>query len=417
MFNVYDVRVKGDIAYLACGADGLATVDIRDPGNPVLLDNITTAGINFTKLDVDGRYAYLIDAWGAYTYDISDPTNLAYVGGVFGGVLTDVHVRGQIQFISFKTGFAIVNVTNPAVPSVLSNNILGTTNLTAIWVQGHHVYLVDDIGGLGDGLLIYSVKDYTAPVLTDTQQRMSYHYDVYVDGDHAFLGGGDWMAHYNVTDPYNIQWNSFYTDYDSMGVWGFGPYIVSADSIHGATLIDARDFSTVVSYNNPDAYGALQITTHGDFSYIANKTHLLIIRHFRSAATSFNAAGSQAQSITVDNTEELIENATLTLSGNIPPATNIEFYLTSDGVNWELVTPGNKHTFTNIGSDLRWRAVFTGPDDRTARLFSLNILYYHEPKPPVKIGLIIGLIIAGLVLITVIVVAVLFVQKKKIPKR
>ncbi len=417
LFNVYDVRVKGDVAYLACGTAGLATVDISDPGNPVLLDNVTIGGDFIVKLDVDGRYAHLIELGGnIYIYDISDPTNIVYAGFMSGGGLTDIQVRGQIQFVSFTGGLAILNVSNPAVPGIISNTFFPTTNLTALWVQGHHVYLVDDIGAVGDGLLIYSVKDYTTPVLTDTQLRASYHYDVYVDGDFAYLGAGNWMAMYNVTDPYDIRWTSFYTDYHSLGVWGFGPYIMSADSVDGATLIDARNLNAAVTYNYPDATGAVQITTHGDFTYIANTSNLLIMRHFRSAADNFDAAGSQAQSITIDDTEELIENATLTFAGDIPAGTNVEFYLTSDGVHWEQVTPGVKYTFTEIGSDLRWRAVFTGSADDTAQIYSLNILYQHEPKPPVSLGLILGLI-GGLILIIIIVVVVIMIRKKKIPTR
>jgi hypothetical protein len=417
LFNVSDVRVKGDVAYLACGTAGLVTVDISDPGNPVLLDNQTVGGANIIKLDVDGRYAHLLADNGVYVYDISDPTNIVFAGSIGGGGLTDIHVRGQIQFISFTGGLAIVNVSNPGTPSVLSNNFFPTTNLTAVWVQGQHAYLVDDIGGLGEGFLIYSVKDYTAPVLTDTRTRLSYHYDVYVDGDFAYLGGGDWMAMYNVTDPYNIQWNNFYTDYHSLGVWGFGPYILSADSVDGATLIDARNLNAAITYNYPDATGALQITTHGDYTYIANTSNLLIMRHFRSAAGYFAAADSQAQSITIDDTEELIENVTLTFNGDIPLGSNVEFYLTSDGVHWEHVTSGVKYTFTEIGSDLRWRVVFSGPADQTARIYSMNILYQHEPKPPTPFGLIFGLLFAGLIVVGIVVVTILFIRKKKIPAR
>ncbi len=142
------------------------------------------------------------------------------------------------------------------------------------------------------------------------------------------------------------------------------------------------------------------------------------MRHFKSAAGHFDVAGSQAQSITIDSTEELVENVTLTFSSNLPIGTDIEFYLTSDGVHWESVLPGVKYTFTEIGSDLRWRAVFTGSADYTARMFSLNILYEHEPKPPARVGLIVGLLFLGLLIATVIVVAVLIYTKKiKLPTR
>jgi hypothetical protein len=52
------------------------------------------------------------------------------------------------------------------------------------------------------------------------------------------------------------------------------------------------------------------------------------------------------------------------------------------GSNWEAVTPGNKHYFTNIGNDLRWQAELRGSLHRSSYLYGVNITYtYNETTP------------------------------------
>jgi len=54
-----------------------------------------------------------------------------------------------------------------------------------------------------------------------------------------------------------------------------------------------------------------------------------------------------------------IARATLTMSNSSTSGTNIKVFMTSDGVNWEEVTSGEEHNFTNIGSTFNWRANLT----------------------------------------------------------
>ena len=51
-----------------------------------------------------------------------------------------------------------------------------------------------------------------------------------------------------------------------------------------------------------------------------------------------------------------ISKATLTSDNTI----NLGFEMTADNTNWETVTSGTEHTFTNTGSDLRYRVTHTG---------------------------------------------------------
>jgi len=78
--------------------------------------------------------------------------------------------------------------------------------------------------------------------------------------------------------------------------------------------------------------------------------------------------GETASSLTIYMNNETISSATLTAvdSGSI------DYYLSADGgANWEKVTSGVTHTFTNQGTDLRWRATSTG----SASISSIEIEY------------------------------------------
>ena len=63
------------------------------------------------------------------------------------------------------------------------------------------------------------------------------------------------------------------------------------------------------------------------------------------------------QSKSIDFNNGIITTATMTVTftGNTP-----SLLMTADGTNWEAVTSGVAHTFTNTGTDLKWRIVASG---------------------------------------------------------
>ncbi len=74
-----DIILKENIAILSLGVDGLATVDISNPHNPILLDTITTEGcawgIGITNnLVITGSWRVM------ELFDISDPNNIVRTG-------------------------------------------------------------------------------------------------------------------------------------------------------------------------------------------------------------------------------------------------------------------------------------------------------------------------------------------------
>jgi hypothetical protein len=384
-YEYWDVRVQGDIAYVAAGSDGLLTFNVSDPANPVLLDQLDIGGV-FRKLDVQGHLAFVADYGSGFrVFDVSDPTDIKFTDSRGLAYATDVCVAGEVAYIADgPNGVYIYNVSNPYnIPAPITSIGPPTENVTALWVQGYHLYVVTQTSTAG-GLVIYDIRDISSPaVVRRWTPVLTDHYDVFVDGDSLYLADGlGYVEVWNVTNPFTAYYSDYihYTSEEPTGVWAFGPYLLACLYGTGIDLINTTDiYNMAVISSHPGPKAALQVTVHGDYVYVANRSSLAIHRLFRSAGATYLTGSSVAESLTVDATSEVIVNATLGLAGFLPTFTGITWQLSADGgAHWEAVTPDVLHTFTNTGSDLCWRATFTtSHDDRSVHLYGVSITYGH----------------------------------------
>jgi len=91
------------------------------------------------------------------------------------------------------------------------------------------------------------------------------------------------------------------------------------------------------------------------------------------------------QSDVIDVTSKNLATATLNANENKPGNTNIQYYLSSDGgLTWEgPITLGASHTFANVGSDLRWKAILTGDSGNVSITPEINeITIDYTPTEP-----------------------------------
>nr|NHJ85604.1 hypothetical protein [Asgard group archaeon] len=312
---------------------------------------------------------------------------------------------------------AILNYTELDTLSWLSVNYLGLINVTAIDVQGYYVYLTEWLGGTTQSLHVINNLNPHAPYITYSRNRYAYNYDVQVDGNILYLAGTDqglgfWI--YNITDPYAVEISDYITD-NTYGVWGFGQYALMANYQNGVAIVDATNLLSITTASSyTGASRAFQITTDGDFTYVANMTSLVILRHFASMGASFVSGTSTAQSTTISNLGffDHITGGTLTVSQYAPVGTNVKIFVSADGgVNWQEVTPGVAFSFINMGKDLRWKAEITGPGDKSARIYEISIEYTTEFNP--MWYYIFGGAGGGLLLIIIIIIIAASVKKKK----
>jgi len=304
----------------------------------------------------------------------------------------DVFLWGELCFYSYAgSGVGYYNISNPYSPVYWQTSI--GTNITAIWVQGTYLYAVDDIGGMGLSFYIFDIRDLTNFKLIEAVPRVGYHYDIFVDGNVAYFAddapGPGYASVYNVTDPFNTYLTQDFFN-DTLGVWGFGPWLVTADRQDGVSLHNVTDIdnpSTLMTRTT--ITGARAVTIHGNYAYIANSTSLVILQLVQAAGNTYTLGSNMATSLEVDTVTEIIENATITYTAIEPVGTSIGFEMSADGgTTWDVVTPGVLHTFTVPGNDLRWRATLTTTlRERSLRLYSVNINYEFivpptTPTPP-----------------------------------
>jgi len=306
LLQAWDVRVVGDIAYVAAGPDGFYTLNVRDPNNPFILDHVEVPTEIYRKIDVSGQFAYLISPNNMSVFDIRDPTNLRLIQSDMGNNLGDVFVNGEAVYVTWMAGgYAAINVTTPAQLSFLNEFAEPHygTNQTAIWVQDYKVYTSDYFGGWGIGLNILDQRDLTNHYIIGEKAFSAYTIDLKVDGDFAYQSDTNWCVVQNITDPYNPTWINDLKDnagfyIKSNAVWNFGPYVITAGPT-GVYLVNTTDFGDMVSTQYNYTANALAVTTSGDFTYVANRNELIILRHFKSAADTYFAGNYLAQSTAV----------------------------------------------------------------------------------------------------------------------
>ncbi len=97
------------------------------------------------------------------------------------------------------------------------------------------------------------------------------------------------------------------------------------------------------------------------------------------------ASSSVIQSLNVNNIiGDYVTSATLTanetLNPNPPDNHTITYYLSNDsGLTWNQVTSGSLYTFSNLGADLRWKAVLSTNNSSTTPVINdLSIKYYTK---------------------------------------
>ncbi|MHA1155666.1 MAG: hypothetical protein ACTSQK_06115 [Candidatus Heimdallarchaeota archaeon] len=381
--QAWDVRVRGDIAYVAGGPDGFYTLDVRDPNNPILLDNYSVPiSYSFTSIDIDGDLAHLIDSNYWYIFDISNPSDIKFLNLGTTSNINDVYAHGDIAFIALQGTVNIINCTDPLNWATIDTLTIGT-NITSVWVEGKYLYAGEYTDGSTKPIIwIYDITDLTAPVFVGDVTEKSMVTDMYIDGDICYVSHETWSLTVNITDPTN----PFYADWTSpasIGTWGFGPYQLSANPSGSVDLINATNIEvTSRPYFNTDASSAWRVTTNGDFTYVANQTSLVILRHFLSAGDTYNSGTTLAQSLEIDSTEDLIYRATLNPDVYLPLPSNVDYFMSADGgAHWEAVTPGVEHIFANTGNDLCWRAEIYGPEDRSVHLYEVSIDYFYNEQP------------------------------------
>ncbi len=187
----YGLDVKSPYVYLADGLNGgLAVVDVRDPKNPVRLIRVTT-GTEVRDVKVVGNLAYVAAGEGGLVIvDVTDPANPQLVSNEQTPMnARAIDVAGDLACVAeWDWGMTIYNVSNPAKP------VVEDTMRPSLFNLGFSVYAVQIVGksayaGIAyDGFEIYDLSNPHAPTSESVFDTPGFAEGVHVDGDHVFIG-------------------------------------------------------------------------------------------------------------------------------------------------------------------------------------------------------------------------------------
>jgi hypothetical protein len=249
---IVQMYLKGNTAYIVTSSQGVKLVNITNPLDLQLL--VSYGFLSGNEIDIAGNYLYGINSSGALTIlNITDSLHIVYAGGLnVGGYTYDMEVfdnKAYIAKVSTDGGLQIVDVTTPATPSSIS------------LYSGDYEFL----SGMGD--YVYLTRSSTFSVL-DVTDSSSVQYaagfeipgfvnDVSVSGGYAYTGSNGFrvLDISDSTHPVEIG----YADIDGSLVEAAGnsvvvycPYSMTANNtVYTMDVSDPANPVSLDSYTSP----------------------------------------------------------------------------------------------------------------------------------------------------------------------
>ena len=219
---------------------------------------------------VVGDLAYVTNNDGLMIIDIQNPSNPQKVGEMLCGGSLGFEVENNIAYIaSVLSGFIIANISNPSNPQLLSQDSVGGANRIAI--SNSRAYVTY----MGGGFKIFNISDLTDPVFlgefSDTRSDAIEIKDYISYFANAEVG----LKVVNVSNPSSPQLlttvsqtggvNDMHITNDDilyLGCWGAGIRVINISNPISPQIID--------SYFDSDGGEELGVKEKDDFLYVAD---------------------------------------------------------------------------------------------------------------------------------------------------
>ncbi len=273
------VAVDANYAYIGTGGM-IKVIDISDPLNPAEVSSITTNGA-VENLFKSGDYLYVANRdKGLGIFYTKNPSDLIKVGSfpVLGDA-EDVYVEGKYAYIvgTSDCGMYILDISDPSLPTEIGHS---DQCGYSVYVSGNYAYL-----GTGD-FIIMDISDPTNPVaISWLQGRLSEWIDVgetYVYGDYAYLGlWNQGLYVVNISDPSNpvVESRLYPTDW-IWSVCGHDSFVYVIGCGIGLAILDVSDPTNITETGHclSDSIGDVSgLCVAGNYAYIADVCNLKIV--------------------------------------------------------------------------------------------------------------------------------------------
>jgi hypothetical protein len=241
----YSLNVADGFAYLA-DRWGLYIVDCTDPTNPHRAGTLS-GGVETRASCAEGSYCYYAETYPSdylVIADVSDPYHPAEIGRLSGYSGFDIQKR---DFYVYLPGFAIIDVSIPSSPTVISNLIFSGDKY-GIWTRSPYSHSF--VASAYEGLTVVDISDPVHPAVTTTIAGADEADDLSLVGTLACVANYQaGMKVVNVGDPaLPMQIGS----YDTTGHLPYARAVASRDSMAClAVIVTAATGFRVLDLSDP----------------------------------------------------------------------------------------------------------------------------------------------------------------------
>jgi hypothetical protein len=292
-----NVALGDDLAFVPAGSGGLVVVGIGGMPPPVQVGHFPTAG-RIYHMAVEGRYAYAAGD-GLAVIDVSDPGSPILVAQT--DIVEDawgVALEGDHFFVAEdEAGLRIVDVSDPGNP--LEIGLCDTPGYaTQVALNGSYAYVADDEAGLR----VIDVSDPTAPYEVGVGVIPDRAHAVCIQNEFAFVAGHRFNV-FDITDPVNPLLVGYLPGYDcemDLDLAGDFAYVVSISG--HMRVIDISIPSSPVQISSLATGPGVEISVVDGLAYIASLSNALQVIDISDHAnlTECGFFESSARGVTVN---------------------------------------------------------------------------------------------------------------------
>jgi hypothetical protein len=275
-----DITISGSHLYLSGGLYAVnhyysmygfvEMLDISQPSQPSVISMQRGSPVNPKEVALFGNYA-IVGRNGAYTLDISDPTNPQKIGE-FSRYISKLKIVGNMAYaLSDSSMLLTIDLTNPVSPNVMGQiTVPGFPNSLAIGVNYAYV------SWSGVGFYIIDISDPYSPEIVRLFDD-GWANGLLIFNDNYLYNLGCNLGIYDVTDPENPLRLCNYqpphcgASFCVAGDYAFilGWYRPPIDLFRGFMIVDISDKSNpalISSFNTEEV--PIRIDVEGDYAFV-----------------------------------------------------------------------------------------------------------------------------------------------------
>ncbi len=198
-WEIHDVLISGNHAYVVNTTNSLLVVNITDPSSPTLEGSYEPSGL-IVDIDVANNYAYVVDHYnGLIIEDINNPTSPIQVSNLnLNDLAYGITLSDKYAYVTVWNGLMIIDISDPNSPIVVGNYAIPEYN-NDVYVSGNYAYMICDES---NSLEIVDITNPSAPTFEGVYvyENDGQAYDVAVSGNNACLAVSNSIIILNISD-------------------------------------------------------------------------------------------------------------------------------------------------------------------------------------------------------------------------